>query len=141
VPATPEVAASFDVASVNVRGGLRSVSRQVRRWKAYFAAYGFRGPLWVTEHGSPSSTRHQYDPAYRGGRRAQARYLQASLPALIRAGAAKVLVTLRDNLDGCYGSEGMLGGTVKDPPCAAPVVVRKPAFYAIRALVRNEIAR
>jgi hypothetical protein len=35
-------------------------------------------------------------------------------------------VTLRDCGDGAYASEGVLG---------------KPAFYALRALIRNEIAR
>ena len=114
--------AAFDVANVHLRGTVRSVVRRVRAWKAYFGSR----PLWVTEHGYPSSTRFQTDPRYRGGERAQARYLRASLPAVIRAGADKVFVTLRDNLDGAYATEGVLG---------------KPAFDTLQTLIRNEIAR
>jgi hypothetical protein len=121
----------FDVANVHIRGTLTSVVEQVRAWKRYFGSC----PLWVTEHGYPSATRCQIDPAFVGGRRAQARYLGASIPALLSAGAAKVFVTERDNLGGAFASEGVLGGTVRDPPSAAPDVVRKPAFWALRALI------
>jgi hypothetical protein len=132
VLATPGAAGSFDVANVHLRGGVRSLARRVRAWKSLFASR----PLWVTEHGYPSATPFQTDPRYRGGKPAQARYLRASLPALVRAGAAKVFVTLRDNLSGPYASESVLGGIVCDPPSADPQVVRKPSFYALRTLIR-----
>ena len=135
VMSVPGAAQSFDVANVHVRGGLRSVARQTRRWKAYFAGYGFTGPLWVTEHGYPSDTAYQTDPRFTGGERAQARYLRASLPAMVRAGAGKVFISQRDNLSGAFASEGVLGGSVADPPSAAPQIIRKPAFYVLRAMI------
>jgi hypothetical protein len=123
--------ARFDVANVHIRGTLNAAVEQVRAWKRFFGAR----PLWVTEHGYPSATRCQVDPEFRGGTRAQARYLRASIPALLSAGAAKVFVSERDNLRGWFRSEGVLGGTVRDPPCASPDVVRKPSFWALRALI------
>jgi hypothetical protein len=134
--ASPGAADSFDIANVHIRGTLQSVSRQVVEWKAFFGSCGFPGPLWVTEHGYPSATRRQVDPAFRGGRRAQARYLRASVVTILRAGAALVFVTQRDNLGGWFASEGVLGGAVEDPPSANPRVIRKPAFYALRALIK-----
>jgi len=132
---TSKAAASFDVANVHVRGSLDCLARQVRRWKHAFARYGFRGPLWVTGHGYPSDAAFQVDPAFRDGPAGQARYLRASLPALVDAGARKVFVTERDNLSGWFASEGVLAGTVSDPPCERPKVIRKPAWFALRALV------
>ncbi len=137
----PGAARSFDVANVHIRGGLRSVARQTRRWKAFFAAYGFTGPLWVTEHGYPSDTAYQTDSRFTGGERAQARYLRASLPAIVRAGAGKVFVSLRDNLSGAFASEGVLGGTVADPPSANPHIIRKRSFYALRAMIAERRGR
>ena len=103
--------------NLNSRPWLRE-PRSHDRWRAFFARHGVQAPLRVTEHGYPSAPRSEHP---------QAAYLARSIPALIETGAARVFVTERDNLGGSFASEGLLGGTVADPPVADPVVRRKPA--------------
>jgi hypothetical protein len=138
--ATPGVAAAakFDVANVHIRARAADAGHQLALWRRYLERRGFRGPIWVTEHGYPSDPRYQTDPAYAYGVEAQADYLTRSVPALLAAGAEKVFVTERDNLAGAYASEGLLGGNVLDPPRPDAAPVRKPAFYAIRALAATD---
>jgi hypothetical protein len=71
----------------------------------------------------------------------QARYLSRSLPALIGAGIDRVFVTLRDNRGGPWATEGLIGGTVFDPPSPAPQVIRKPADAAVRRFAMSLLAR
>ncbi|MFZ1994116.1 MAG: choice-of-anchor D domain-containing protein, partial [Solirubrobacteraceae bacterium] len=125
---------AFDVANLHERGDLWQLAPDVAGFQQFLAAQGFGGPLWVTEHGYPSDPAYQYDPGYTGGDAAQASFLQASLPTLIDAGAAEVLVTERDNLAGPFASEGVLGGDVADPPPADPQVVTKPAFAVVQTI-------
>lgn len=141
--ATPGMGAAdkFDVANVHVRGTVAGAGGQVKRWSRFFAERGIHRPLWVTEHGYPSDPAYQRDPRFRHGERSQAGYLRASLRTLLRAGAARVFVTQRDNLDGEFASEGILGGTVFDPPLEAPEVRRKPAFGAFRRLALRAARR
>lgn len=133
----PGTAAAFDVASLHVRCKLDRVRGQIRRWRRFFAGVGFRGPLWVTEHGYPSDPAQQFDPAFRGGEVGQADYLVHSVPALLSAGARVVFVTERDNLGGMFASEGVLGGTVADPAPAVPQIVRKRAARRLRGWVQS----
>jgi hypothetical protein len=137
--ATPgaHLACSIDVANVHIRGSVRSLRQTVRSWRTFFARQRVRAPLWVTEHGYPSDPQYQFDPAFRGGEEAQARYLAKSLPALLGAGAARVFVTERDNLAGAWASEGILGGDVADPPLPNPTIRRKLAADAVRKLARS----
>ena len=130
--ATPgaDAARKFDIGSVHIRGPLRDLAPQLRRWRRTLSAHGFHGQIWVTEHGYPSQTRHQDDPSLRGGLAAQAAYLRRSIPLLAGAGAGQVFVTLRDNLGGRWASEGALD--IGGPPAYA--VRRKPAFDAVRRL-------
>ena len=61
------------------------------------------------------------------GQRTQARYLRKAIPKLLRAGASRVFLTLRD-LDtewGIFTSEGLLNW-----PLAAP----KPAYRVVRRI-------
>jgi len=134
VLATPGVDAghAFDIANLHERGDLWQLAGDVEGFRAFLAAHGFAGPLWVTEHGYPSDPAYQYDPGYTGGEAAQAAYLAASIPTLIDAGAAEVFVTERDNLSGPFASEGVLGGTVADPPPADPEIIAKPAVAVVR---------
>jgi hypothetical protein len=134
--ATPgaDAAQAFDIANVHERGGLDGLAAAIKFWKAYFAASGFNGPLWVTEHGYPSDPAHQYDPHFAAGASSQAAYLKASIPSLVDAGAAMVFVTERDNLGGYFASEGLLGGNVSDPAVGNPQVIQKPSFAAVQAL-------
>ncbi|MGZ4299001.1 MAG: choice-of-anchor D domain-containing protein [Solirubrobacteraceae bacterium] len=136
VLATPgaDAAHAFDTANVHERGDLWSLATDLASWRQFFAAAGFTGPLWVTEHGYPSDPAYQYDPGYTGGEAAQAAYLAASIPTLVDAGAAEVLVTERDNLTGPFASEGVLGGEVQDPPVADPQIVAKPSFSVVGAM-------
>ena len=125
----------YDIANLHVRASLRALPAIMRAWRTFFAAHHVANkPLWVTEFGYPSDPAYQYDRAYRSGPASQASYLCRAYPALISAGAAKVFVTLRDNLAGQFASEGIIAGGVSDPPQAAPLVVRKPAFAALRGL-------
>jgi hypothetical protein len=143
VVATPGAAAarSFDIANVHIRDLESRLAPDLESWRALFASYGFHGPVWVTEHGYPSDPAYQYDPSYQGttpesGLAQQAAYLQASVPALVKAGAAKVFVTERDNLTGQSASEGVLSGQVSDPIAnqASYTIVRKPAFFVLQEL-------
>jgi hypothetical protein len=129
--------ASLDVVNVHIRGRLSSLYRTVEPWRAFFARHGIHRPLWVTEHGYPSDPAYQGDPAFSAGESSQAAYLARSLPALLHAGAARVFVTERDNLGGPFASEGLLGGSVSDPPTPFPAIRQKPAAAAFAALARG----
>jgi hypothetical protein len=129
-----DAAHAFDIANVHERNLLDALSPDIVPWKRFLAAFGFTGPLWVTEHGYPSDPAFQYDPSYAAGAASQAAYLTASIPTLIDAGASEVFVTERDNLDGQFASEGLLGGDVSDPLEAEPTVVEKPAYAAVQTL-------
>jgi len=136
VLATPgaDAAHAFDTAAIHERGDLWSLAADVANWRRFFAAAGFTGPLWVTEHGYPSDPAYQYDPGYAAGQPAQAAFLAASIPTLVDAGVTEVFVTERDNMGAQFASEGVLGGDVADPPVAAPQIVAKPAFAAVQAI-------
>jgi hypothetical protein len=126
-----------DVANIHVRGTLASVRAQLAAARAMYARLGFSGPLWVTETGYPSRRAHQWDPAFTGGPRDQARWLTLGLRALVDGGADAVFVTFRDNHEfgrgSPFGSEGVLrwprldrGGNARP----------KPAYAAVRRLAR-----
>ena len=134
--ATPgaDAAHAFDIASIHERARLDVLAGDIASWQGFLDGYGFGGPLWVTEHGYPSDPAFQYDPAYAGGMASQASYLTASIPTLIDAGAAAVFVTERDDLEGQFASEGVLGGQVSDPPVANPQVIEKPSYAAVQAM-------
>jgi hypothetical protein len=120
---------SFDIANLHLRGTLQGVARAARRWRGVYRRHGRgRAALWVTEFGYPAATDCQADPGYRGGEAAQARYLAHGLSTLTRAGASQVFVTLRDNLDGCWASEGVAAIATGWPYVSR----RKPAFQAVR---------
>ncbi len=125
---------AIDIANLHERGPLDALAGDVRAFRAFLSQSGFTGPLWVTEHGYPSSAATQYDPSFSSGETSQAAYLRASIPTLVMSGADKVFVTLRDNLTGQFASEGIIGGNVDDPPVADPQVVEKPAFGTVRDL-------
>jgi hypothetical protein len=130
----PDPASHFDIANIHVRTTPAQARAAVARWRRYFVAKHFTGPLWVTETGYPADPAQQTDPSYRGGPAAQARYLSAVIPAMLGAGAAKVFVTERDALSGRYASEGVLDSD--DPLTADPQFTRRPSFYAVQRLGR-----
>jgi hypothetical protein len=125
----------YDIANVHIRASLRRLPEVVHAWHRFYAAHHAGDkPLWVTEFGYPSDPGYQYDSAYRAGPESQAAYLCRALPVLLRCGATKVFVTLRDNLGGQFASEGVIAGSVGDPAPADPEVVHKPAFAALSRL-------
>jgi hypothetical protein len=130
-----DAARKFDIAALHLRLRLRNeladLPRYLRGWRDLLAANGFRGPLWVTEHGYPADPAFQWDPAYRGGDAAQAAFLRDSIPRLADAGAEQVFVTLRDNLWGEYLSEGLVHIDESVPTYPA---TRRPAFEVVREL-------
>jgi hypothetical protein len=131
--ATPEADAAhaFDIANLHLRGHERGLPGVLTAWRERLAGRGFAGPVWVTEHGYPADPAFQGDPAFRGGEPAQAAFLTESVLSLAEAGAAEVFVTLRDNLDGGFASEGVV-----DIEDHSPFAVRrKPSFAAVRRLV------
>jgi hypothetical protein len=140
----PGVIGSFDVANAHLRGGVDKLDDMVRVARGQFAFHGFTGPLWVTEMGYTSDPRWQWIPGYLGadfatGRRTQARYLRRAIPALLRSGARRVFLTLRD-LDtewGIFTSEGLLHWPVAVPKPAYRVVSRIGARLAARAAQRR----
>ena len=127
---------SFDIANIHVRTPAAQTASTITRWRRYFTSRHFTGPLWVTETGYPADPTQQTDPAYQGGPEAQARYLNAIIPTMIRAGAAKIFITERDSLTGPYASEGILNTT--DPLTADPRYTRRPSFYTIHRLAHHE---
>jgi hypothetical protein len=135
--ATPgaDAVRKFDIAALHLRLRLRNeladLPIYLRAWRDLLAANGFRGPVWVTEHGYPADPAFQWDPAYRGGDAAQAAFLRESIPRLADAGAEQVFVTLRDNLWGEYLSEGLVHIDESVPTYPA---ARRPAFEVVREL-------
>ena len=126
VLATPGTDAldKFDVGALHLRGPVELVVNRYREFRAWLRGRGFRGPVWVTEHGYPADPAFQNDPAYAGGEEPQAAYLTESLVGLGEAGAPEVFVTLRDNpeLLPVNASEGIVG---------------RPAFDAVRRVADN----
>jgi hypothetical protein len=123
----------FDVANVHLRGPVELVVNRYREFRDWLRARGFAGPLWVTEHGYPADPAYQDDPNFSGGDASQAAYLTQSLVDLGEVGADQVFVTLRDNLEGAYASEGLVH--IDDTPEAPSV--RRAAFDAVRRLATN----
>jgi hypothetical protein len=125
----------FDIANAHLRGPAGMVARRYPEFRADLAARGFRGPVWVTEHGYSADPAFQVDPLFKGGDAAQAAYLTESLVGLAEAGAPQVFVTLRDNgeLSGDYANEGL----VRIDEASGETTARRPAFAAVRRLARN----
>jgi hypothetical protein len=123
----------FDIANVHLRGPVAAVVRRYLDFRSGLGARGFTGPVWVTEHGYPADPAFQVDPAFTGGDAAQAAYLTQSLVGLGEVGAEQVFVTLRDNLDGEYASEGLVH--IDSSP--HPAATRRESFAAVRRLATN----
>jgi hypothetical protein len=120
----------FDIANIHLRGPAEAVVRRYGEFRSWLAARGFAGPLWVTEHGYPADPAFQVDAAYTGGDAAQAAYLTHTLVGLGELGAEQVFVTLRDNLEGAYATEGL----VHIDAAAGHPASRRQAFSAVRRL-------
>ena len=123
----------FDIASLHLRGPVGPVVNRYNAFRAWLGAHGFSGPLWVTEHGYPADPAYQVDPSFMGGDAAQAGYLTQSLVDLGEAGAEQIFVTLRDNLDGQYASEGLVH--IDEGP--GTPTTRRPSFDAVRRLATD----
>jgi hypothetical protein len=123
----------FDIANVHLRGPVENVVRRYGEFRSWIQARGFQGPLWVTEHGYPADPAFQTDRAYTGGDAAQAAYLTQTLVGLGEAGAPQVFVTLRDNLDGEYATEGL----EHIDEATGNAVTRRESFAAVQRLVAN----
>jgi hypothetical protein len=133
VLATPGADAihKFDIANVHLRGPVDNVVRRYGEFRAWLAARGFHGPVWVTEHGYPADPAFQTDRAYAGGDPSQAAYLTQTLIGLGELGVDQVFVTLRDNLEGEYASEGL----EHIDEAAGNAVARRASFAAVRRVV------
>ncbi len=125
----------FDIANAHLRGPAGMVVRRYPEFRAELAARGFRGPVWVTEHGYSADPAFQVDPLFNRGEASQASYLTYSLVGLAEVGAPQVFVTLRDNedLSGDYTNEGL----VRIDESSGEVTARRPAFAAVRRLALN----
>jgi hypothetical protein len=141
VLATPGVdaARSYDIANIHVRTPVADAAPVVAGWRRYFSGRGFHGPLWVTETGYPADPAWQSDRGYRDGPASQAAWMTLVIPAMLTAGATMVFVTERDSLAGRYASEGILRSS--DPLTGDPFYVRRPSFYAVRAIARSWVRR
>jgi hypothetical protein len=139
VLAQPGVVRSFDIANAHLRGGIGKLGRMVHVVRARYRARGFRGPLWVTEMGYPSDRYFQWDPDYigrseRAAQREQGRFLHRAVPVLLRAGARRVFITMRD-YDygwGLFASEGVMNW---------PALTVKHAYYTVRGMALRIIQR
>jgi hypothetical protein len=126
---------SFDIANIHTRTSVSRIAGVVRSWRQYFAGQRFPGPLWVTETGYPADPAYQTDHGYRNGPASQAQWMTAAITAVLGAGAAVVFVTERDAMGGRYASEGILD--TPDPLPADPPCIRRPSYYAVRALIEQ----
>jgi hypothetical protein len=133
--ATPAADAlhKFDIANIHLRGPVENVVHRYGEFRSWIEARGFRGPLWVTEHGYPADPAFQTDRAYAGGDAAQAAYLVQTLVGLGEAGAPQVFVTLRDNLEGEYASEGL----EHIDEANGYAVARRGSFAAVQRVIDN----
>jgi hypothetical protein len=139
VLARPGVVRAFDIANLHVRGGVGKLDDMVRVARARYRAHGFRGPLWVTEMGYPSDRHFQWDPVYigrnqRAAQHEQARYLRKAVSVLLKAGAKRVFITLRD-YDygwGSFASEGVMSW---------PALTVKQAYFTVRSMGYRLIRR
>ena len=123
----------FDIANIHLRGPVDNVVHRYGEFRSWIEARGFRGPLWVTEHGYPADPAFQTDRAYAGGDAAQAAYLVQTLVGLGEAGAPQVFVTLRDNLEGEYASEGL----EHIDEANGYAVARRGSFAAVQRVIDN----
>jgi hypothetical protein len=123
----------FDIANVHLRGPVDAVIRRYGEFRSWIEARGFHGPLWVSEHGYPADPAFQTDRAYAGGDPSQAAYLTQTLVGLGELGAPQVFVTLRDNLEGEYASEGL----EHIDEAAGHAVTRRESFATVQRLVGN----
>ena len=124
-----DAADKFDVASMHMRGYTWRMIDAMDERQAFLRGWGRNVPMWITEHGYSADSGYQFDPAYRGGEPAQAAYLAQSLPALAKAGADQVFVTLRDGGDGQYAQRASWAGPTR------PAFRRKAAWWAVREAV------
>ena len=133
--ATPgaEALHKFDIANVHLRGPVDMVVHRYVEFRAWLAGRGFHGPLWVTEHGYAADPAFQTDPAYTGGDPSQAAYLTQSLVGLGEVGADQVFVTLRDNLEGAYASEGL--EHIDETPGGDYPLTRRASFAAVKRVI------
>ena len=139
VLAQPGVVRSFDIANAHLRGGIGKLDDMVRAARAHYRARGFRGPLWVTEMGYPSDRNFQWDPEFtgrdvRGAQHEQGRYLHRAVPVLLKAGAQRVFITLRDSdySWGQFSSEGVMNW---------PTLTVKEAYYTVQGMGLRLIQR
>jgi hypothetical protein len=151
VLAQPGTVRAFDIANAHFRGGIGKLDDMVRAAKAAFARGGFRGPLWVSEMGYSSDQAFQWDPYYlgydpKGAQRQQARYVHDAIATLLRSGAKRVFVTLRD-LDSTWGiftSEGLIhwpDGSAKQSYFAVRGYARRLIRHAARRAARGRALR
>jgi hypothetical protein len=126
--ATAGAGRKYDISAINIRGKARDVAFWLTVWRRFLAQQGFKGPIWVVEHGYPADAAFQFDPAFTGGDAAQAAYLRRSLPDLEASGAAEVFVALRHRDTNPYVSEGIVD--IGDGP--GYPASRRPAFYVVR---------
>jgi hypothetical protein len=134
-----DAARSYDIANIHVRTPAVDAAPVVAGWRSYFSSRGFHGPLWVTETGYSADPAWQSDRGFHDGPASQAAWMMRVIPAMLTAGATMVFVTERDSLAGGYASEGILRSS--DPLTADPFYVRRPSFYAVRAIARSWVRR
>jgi hypothetical protein len=144
VLAEPGTVRAFDIANAHFRGGVDKLGAMVAAARVAYASHGFTGPLWVTEMGYPSSQTFQYDRGFYGedplaAQRAQARYVRQGIKRMLRSGARRVFVTLRDLEHGwgIFTSEGIVEWPGGRPKPAYRVVRRLGCGLLWKALVRR----
>src|SRR5581483_7496123 len=133
----------IDLPAIHLRGTASEVASKAAFWRSEFNKYGnfASRPLWVTEHGYPSTPADQRDSAYKGtdtasGQAAQARYYTDVIPTMFSAiqgsggQQGAVFVTIPDRPDlglvSSQANEGML--------LATAYTSQKPALAAFNAL-------
>lgn len=144
VIAEPGTVRAFDIANAHFRGGVDKLGAMVAAARGAYASRGFTGPLWVTEMGYPSSQTFQYDRSFYGedplaAQRAQARYVRLGVRSMLRSGARRVFVTLRDLEHGwgIFTSEGIVEWPGGRPKPAYRVVRRLGCKLLWKAVVRR----
>jgi hypothetical protein len=131
-----KVAKSFDIINVHIRGRTSRLAPAVKKWLKFFRQKCKKCPLWVTETGYAADKTYQTQVGLKTGEQSQAKWTKIAVPSMLKAGAQKVFLTLRDYGSGnSFASEGFLAST--DPITSAPVFRRRPSFFTIQKLSKK----
>jgi hypothetical protein len=128
----------FDYPSLHLRSSESSqmIIEKLSSVVDFWATYGIRSSLFVTEHDVAADPQYQNDAAYNYGEMGQADYYSATLNQIISHGGTSVYVSLRDEpnitTDGPFPSSGLL---------TWPTLLPRRSFYVYQQIAARDRAQ